>query len=206
MAILRRSGGVTRVYDGAGAAAEAVMSTNPSTNAECQRAVDQRAARALGAVSGRRRRAGRAGRDRHRDAADRHAGGDHRVRLAVSGQRRHGPGHDLLDAAGAGLLVVADFGRARDRGRRAAAGAAVAAARVSLTLVLVAFFIIEGVASIMFALDHKRELSGRWGWMLVSGIVDLVLARDDLRRPAEHGGLGDRAAGRHQHDVRRHRR
>ena len=47
---------------------------------------------------------------------------------------------------------------------------------VSLTIVLVAFFVIEGVASIMFALDHKRELSGRWGWMLVSGIVDLVLA------------------------------
>jgi len=47
---------------------------------------------------------------------------------------------------------------------------------VSLTLILVAFFIIEGVASIMFALDHKRELSGRWGWMLVSGIIDLVLA------------------------------
>jgi uncharacterized membrane protein HdeD (DUF308 family) len=47
---------------------------------------------------------------------------------------------------------------------------------VSLTLILVAFFIIEGVASIMFALDHKRELSGRWGWMLVSGIIDLLLA------------------------------
>ena len=47
---------------------------------------------------------------------------------------------------------------------------------VSLTLVLIAFFIIEGVASIMFSLDHKRELSGNWGWMLVSGIVDLVLA------------------------------
>ena len=46
----------------------------------------------------------------------------------------------------------------------------------SLTLVLIAFFVIEGVASIMFALEHKRELSGRWGWMLVSGIVDLVLA------------------------------
>jgi uncharacterized membrane protein HdeD (DUF308 family) len=45
----------------------------------------------------------------------------------------------------------------------------------SLTIVLVAFFIIEGAASIMFALDHRRELSGRWGWMLVSGIVDLVL-------------------------------
>lgn len=47
---------------------------------------------------------------------------------------------------------------------------------LSLTIVLVVFFVIEGVASIMFALDHKRELSGQWGWMLVSGIVDLVLA------------------------------
>jgi uncharacterized membrane protein HdeD (DUF308 family) len=46
---------------------------------------------------------------------------------------------------------------------------------VSLTIVLVAFFIIEGIASIMFALDHKRELSGQWGWMMASGIVDLVL-------------------------------
>ena len=46
----------------------------------------------------------------------------------------------------------------------------------SLTIVLVVFFVIEGVASIMFALDHKRELSGKWGWMMVSGIVDLVLA------------------------------
>jgi uncharacterized membrane protein HdeD (DUF308 family) len=46
---------------------------------------------------------------------------------------------------------------------------------VSLTILLVAFFIIEGGVTIMFALDHKRELSGRWGWMLVSGIVDLVL-------------------------------
>jgi uncharacterized membrane protein HdeD (DUF308 family) len=47
---------------------------------------------------------------------------------------------------------------------------------ISLTLVLIVFFIIEGVASIMFALEHRRELSGRWGWMLASGIVDLVLA------------------------------
>jgi len=46
----------------------------------------------------------------------------------------------------------------------------------SLTVVLVVFFIIEGVASIMFSLDHKRELSGRWGWMLASGVIDLVLA------------------------------
>ena len=47
---------------------------------------------------------------------------------------------------------------------------------ISLTLVLIAFFLIEGVVSIMFALDHRRELSGQWGWMLVSGLVDLALA------------------------------
>jgi uncharacterized membrane protein HdeD (DUF308 family) len=41
---------------------------------------------------------------------------------------------------------------------------------------LIAFFIIEGVATIMFALEHRRALSGRWGWMLASGIVDLFLA------------------------------
>ena len=28
----------------------------------------------------------------------------------------------------------------------------------------------------MFALDDKRELSGQGGWMLVSGIIDLILA------------------------------
>jgi uncharacterized membrane protein HdeD (DUF308 family) len=49
-------------------------------------------------------------------------------------------------------------------------------ALLPLTLVLVVFFMIEGIVSIMFALDHRRELTGRWGWMLVSGIVDLVLA------------------------------
>jgi uncharacterized membrane protein HdeD (DUF308 family) len=47
---------------------------------------------------------------------------------------------------------------------------------LSLTLVLAVFFVIEGVASIMYALDHRREFSGRWGWMLASGVIDLVLA------------------------------
>jgi uncharacterized membrane protein HdeD (DUF308 family) len=50
------------------------------------------------------------------------------------------------------------------------------AGALSLTLILIAFFLIEGIASIFFALDHRRELSGQWGWMLASGIVDLVLS------------------------------
>jgi uncharacterized membrane protein HdeD (DUF308 family) len=47
---------------------------------------------------------------------------------------------------------------------------------VSLTYLLIAFFIIEGVATIMFALEHRAALTGRWGWMLLSGIIDLFLA------------------------------
>jgi uncharacterized membrane protein HdeD (DUF308 family) len=47
---------------------------------------------------------------------------------------------------------------------------------ISLTLILIVFFVIEGVASVMYALDHRNQLSGRWGWMLISGIIDLVLA------------------------------
>jgi uncharacterized membrane protein HdeD (DUF308 family) len=47
---------------------------------------------------------------------------------------------------------------------------------LSLTLVLIAFFVIEGIVSIMYAIEHRNQLSGRWGWMLVSGIIDLILA------------------------------
>jgi uncharacterized membrane protein HdeD (DUF308 family) len=45
----------------------------------------------------------------------------------------------------------------------------------SLTTVLIAFLFIEGVISIMYALEHRKALSGRWGWMLASGIADVVL-------------------------------
>jgi uncharacterized membrane protein HdeD (DUF308 family) len=47
---------------------------------------------------------------------------------------------------------------------------------LSLTLVLIAFFVVEGIATIMYAIDHRAQLSSRWGWMLASGIVDLILA------------------------------
>jgi uncharacterized membrane protein HdeD (DUF308 family) len=47
---------------------------------------------------------------------------------------------------------------------------------VSLTLVLIAFFVVEGIASILYAIEHRNQLTGRWAWMLLSGIVDLILA------------------------------
>jgi len=45
-----------------------------------------------------------------------------------------------------------------------------------LRLILVLFFLIEGGASIMFAFEHRRQVAGRWAWMLISGAVDIVLA------------------------------
>ncbi|HEX7789617.1 MAG TPA: DUF308 domain-containing protein, partial [Afipia sp.] len=50
------------------------------------------------------------------------------------------------------------------------------AGTLTLTLVVSAYFIAEGITTIMYALAHRRELSGRWGWLLMSGIVDLVVA------------------------------
>ena len=85
--------------------------------------------------------------------------------LVTTFMARHAPGFwwSLLSAVlavAAGLLLLA----------RPVVGA------VSLTLLLIVFFIIEGVVSIMYAFEHKKELSGKWAWMLVSGIIDLVLA------------------------------
>ena len=51
-----------------------------------------------------------------------------------------------------------------------------AANSIPITYVLTVFFVIEGVATIMYALDHRRQLSGRWEWMVASGCVDLALA------------------------------
>jgi uncharacterized membrane protein HdeD (DUF308 family) len=45
-----------------------------------------------------------------------------------------------------------------------------------LRLILVLFFLVEGGASIMFAFEHRRQFSGRWAWMLASGVVDIILA------------------------------
>src|SRR6266581_5223353 len=46
---------------------------------------------------------------------------------------------------------------------------------LTLTMALVAFFIIEGVASIIGAIEHRQHLRS-WGWVLFSGIVDLLFA------------------------------
>ncbi len=47
---------------------------------------------------------------------------------------------------------------------------------ISLTIVLTAFFIAEGVFQTMVAIASRHVMAGTWVWMLLSGIADLVLA------------------------------
>jgi len=47
---------------------------------------------------------------------------------------------------------------------------------VTLTYVMIAFFVVDGIFIICYALAHRRELSGRWEWMMANGVVDLILA------------------------------
>jgi uncharacterized membrane protein HdeD (DUF308 family) len=47
---------------------------------------------------------------------------------------------------------------------------------VTLTYVLTAFFIVDGILMIVLAITHSRQLSGKWEWMMVNGVVDLILA------------------------------
>jgi len=47
---------------------------------------------------------------------------------------------------------------------------------LTLTIVVGAYFLAEGVTTIMYALEHRRELSQRWSWMLFSGLLDILIA------------------------------
>lgn len=47
---------------------------------------------------------------------------------------------------------------------------------VSLTLVLIAFFVAEGVFQIAAAFRYRDAFPDSWGWMVMSGATDLILA------------------------------
>ena len=47
---------------------------------------------------------------------------------------------------------------------------------VSITIVLAAYLVAEGIASMMFAYEHRGQMSGRWGWLFLNGVIDLAMA------------------------------
>jgi len=46
----------------------------------------------------------------------------------------------------------------------------------SLTLVLAGFLAADGVLMIMFGMEHRREMSRQWPWLVTNGVLDLLLA------------------------------
>jgi hypothetical protein len=38
------------------------------------------------------------------------------------------------------------------------------------------YFIVDGILMIILAIAHRRELSGKWEWILVNRVLDLILA------------------------------
>lgn len=57
------------------------------------------------------------------------------------------------------------------------------ASYLSLALLFSWLFFFSGIAEVIFALSNKKELDG-WGWILFSGIVDVVLGLVLLSQPA----------------------
>src|SRR6202789_2745763 len=85
--------------------------------------------------------------------------------LALTFWARQMPGFwwSLISAAlavGAGLILLA----------RPVQGT------LTLTIVVGAYFLAEGVTTIMYALEHRRELSERWSWLLAAGLMDILIA------------------------------
>ncbi len=87
------------------------------------------------------------------------------VGIALTFWARQMPGFwwSLISAAlavGAGILLLA----------KPAQGV------LTLTIVISAYFLAEGVATIMYALQHRRELSERWTWMAFAGALDILIS------------------------------
>jgi uncharacterized membrane protein HdeD (DUF308 family) len=47
---------------------------------------------------------------------------------------------------------------------------------LTLTIVVGAYFLAEGVTTIMYALAHRQKLSERWSWLLMAGAMDIIIA------------------------------
>ncbi|SMF55306.1 Uncharacterized membrane protein HdeD, DUF308 family [Tistlia consotensis] len=86
------------------------------------------------------------------------------VRLVVLTRSRHSPGHrwslltSLLAIVLGLVLLIAPLQGV-----------------LTLTLIVVALLLLQGAASIAVALEYRKHLRN-WGWLLVSGLVDLLLS------------------------------
>jgi uncharacterized membrane protein HdeD (DUF308 family) len=50
------------------------------------------------------------------------------------------------------------------------------AGAVALTLVIAVYLFLDGIALVGLSLDHRKRGTEPWGWLLASGLIDLLLA------------------------------
>jgi uncharacterized membrane protein HdeD (DUF308 family) len=46
---------------------------------------------------------------------------------------------------------------------------------IGLSLLLILFFLIDGVCMLALAVEHRRESSPRWAWIFAGGVLDFIL-------------------------------
>jgi uncharacterized membrane protein HdeD (DUF308 family) len=108
-------------------------------------------------------------------------------RASVSLAARHVP-HFWLQLVSVVLFVIVGMLFLRNPGE----------SLVTLTLLLIVFFMVEGTSKVIFALTI-RPLAN-WGWVLASGIVGILLALD---QHSGYGGLAHWRIARHRADCGR---
>ena len=64
-----------------------------------------------------------------------------------------------------------------------------------------AYLTVDGVATIALALQYRRAKTARWGWMLMNGILDLLLATAIIMLLPRHWRLAHRRHSRHRLGV-----
>jgi uncharacterized membrane protein HdeD (DUF308 family) len=47
---------------------------------------------------------------------------------------------------------------------------------LTLTFVLIGYFLVDGVLTILLGFDHRHELTEGWQWIVGGGVIDLILA------------------------------
>ena len=73
----------------------------------------------------------------------------------------------------------------------------------SLTVVLIAYFLIDGILTILLGLQYRSDLSDRWAWVVFSGVIDLILAAILISGLPGNRPLGRRPDRRHRPRLRR---
>ena len=58
---------------------------------------------------------------------------------------------------------------------------------LTLTLLLIVFFMVEGISKVIFALTIRPFPN--WGWVLASGVIGILLAFYLVGQPSDNGDL-----------------